>query len=105
MTQKAYIKQIIEPIVKPWIDRGDNFVLEEDRDSGHGPPRGMGNIVKDWKAKHNLEYYFNCPGSPDLDPIEDAWQPTKQYVRHFGHWEPDETRTLAQEGWDGIKLS
>jgi hypothetical protein len=26
----------------------------------------------------------------------------KQYVRHYGHWEPDETRTLAQEGWDGI---
>jgi hypothetical protein len=102
MTQKAYIQQILEPIVKPWIDRGDDFVLEEDGDSGHGPSRSSGNIVKSWKKKHGLDHYFNCPGSPDLAPIEDAWQPTKQYVRHYGHWEPDETRTLAQEGWDGI---
>jgi hypothetical protein len=85
MTQKAYIEQILEPIVQPWIDRGDDFVLEEDGDSGHGPPRSVGNIVKTWKKDHGLEHYFNCPGSPDLTPIEDAWQPTKQHVRHYGH--------------------
>jgi hypothetical protein len=90
--------------VKPWIDAGHDFVLEEDGDSGHGPLRAKGNIVVDWKEKHGLKHYFNCPGSPDLAPIEDAWQPTKQYVRHYGHWEPDETRTLAQEGWDGITM-
>jgi hypothetical protein len=102
MTQQAYIDQILEPVVKPWIDAGHDFVLEEDGDSGHGPPRAKGNIVVDWKEKHGLKHYFNCPGSPDMAPIEDAWQPSKQYVRHYGHWEPDETRTLAQEGWDGI---
>jgi hypothetical protein len=104
MTQKAYIKKILEPQVLPWITRGDDFVLEEDRDSGHGPPRSKkgSNIVQVWKEKHGLKSYFNCPGSPDLSPIEDAWQLTKQYVRHYSHWEPDETRTLAQEVWDRI---
>jgi hypothetical protein len=34
MSQQVYISQILEPIVKPWIDRGDKFVLEEDGDSG-----------------------------------------------------------------------
>ena len=104
MTQKAYINQILEPIVKPWINRGDDFVLEEDNDSGHGPPRNKTNIVVDWKHKHGLEHYFNCPGSPDLAPIEDAWQPTKSHIRRYIHWEPDETRTLAQEGWEGIDM-
>ena len=47
MTQKAYINQILEPIVKPWINRGDDFVLEEDNDSGHGPPRNKTNIIVD----------------------------------------------------------
>jgi hypothetical protein len=44
MSQSVYIDQILEPIVKPWLDRGDKFVLEEDRDSGHGP--GKSNIVR-----------------------------------------------------------
>jgi hypothetical protein len=78
MTQKAYINQILEPIVKPWIDAGHDFVLEEDGDSGHGPPRSTGNIVMDWKRQYGLNHYFNCPGSPDL---EDAWQPTKCATR------------------------
>ena len=105
MTQKDYIKQILEPIVQPWIDRGDDFVLEEDRDSGHGPPRSKGNIVKDQKEQHRLEHYFNCPGSPDLAPIEDAWQPTKQHVRHYTHWETEDTKKLALEGWEKISMS
>ena len=37
LTQAAYINQILEPVVLPWILRGDKFVLEEDGDSGHGP--------------------------------------------------------------------
>jgi hypothetical protein len=35
-TQKAYIYQILEPIVQPWIEAGHDFVLEKDGDSGHG---------------------------------------------------------------------
>ncbi|KAF2029788.1 hypothetical protein EK21DRAFT_89559 [Setomelanomma holmii] len=37
MTQRAYIDQFLEPVVKPWLERGDDFVLEEDGNSGHGP--------------------------------------------------------------------
>jgi hypothetical protein len=36
MTQKDYINQILKPVVQPWIDRGDDFVLEED-----GKPLGI----------------------------------------------------------------
>ena len=58
--------------MKPWIDAGHDFVLKEDGDSGHGPPRAKENIVVDWKEKHRLKHYFNCPGSLDLAPIKDA---------------------------------
>ncbi len=36
MTHKVYIDSILDPVVKPWLERGDDFVLEEDGDSGHG---------------------------------------------------------------------
>lgn len=48
-------------MVKPWLKAGENFVLEEDGNSGHGS--GIINIVRDWKAEHRLKYYFNCPYS------------------------------------------
>lgn len=63
MSQKAYIEQILEPVVKPWVQAGHDFVLEEDGDSGHGP--GKSNIVRTWKQQNDVEHYFNCAFSPD----------------------------------------
>ncbi|KAF1813823.1 hypothetical protein P152DRAFT_506644 [Eremomyces bilateralis CBS 781.70] len=103
MSQRVYIDSVLNPIIKPWIQNGDNFVLEEDQDSGHAPARTKENIVKLWKEKNGLEHYFNCAGSPDLAIIEDCFQPMKQHLKKFTHWEPDETQQLLKEGWDGIK--
>jgi hypothetical protein len=100
MTQKDYINQILEPVVKPWILSGHHFVLEEDGDSGHGP--GKNNIVRTWKQMNNLNHYFNCHSSLDLSLIENCWQPPKQYVRKFPHWNEVDTRELALEGWDKV---
>jgi phosphosulfolactate synthase (CoM biosynthesis protein A) len=36
MTIKIHVEEILKKYVKPRLDRGDDFVLEEDRDSGHG---------------------------------------------------------------------
>jgi hypothetical protein len=49
MTQRVYIDSILDSIVKPWIQAGHDFALEEDGDSGHGPARN-GNIVRQWKT-------------------------------------------------------
>ena len=43
MSQKVYINQILELIVKALIDMHYDFVLEEDSDSNHGPEKS--NIV------------------------------------------------------------
>ncbi|KAF1960716.1 hypothetical protein CC80DRAFT_523056 [Byssothecium circinans] len=99
--EKALEKDsILKPIVKPWIDRGDDFVLEEDNDSGHST--GQRNIVRTWKEKNGLNYYFNCPSSPDLSPIENCWQPPKQFLKRYPYWDEFETQELVLEGWENI---
>ena len=54
MSQQVYIDQILEPIVKPWIQTHQDFVLEEDGNSGHGP--GKLNIVRIWKSQFFLTF-------------------------------------------------
>ncbi|KAF1815700.1 hypothetical protein P152DRAFT_383623, partial [Eremomyces bilateralis CBS 781.70] len=105
MTQDVYPKEILQMEVQEWVDRGDFFVLEEDQDSGHAPPRSRkkGNAVQQWKEQNGVHSYFNCAGSPDLAIIEDCWQPTKQYVRKYRHFNPEETRELAIEAWGELK--
>jgi hypothetical protein len=105
MTGAFYRDHILEPVVKPWIKHDPSFVLEEDRDSGHGiggKDRGATKLVNAWKRENNLKCYFNCTGSPDLAPIENAWQPVKQHIRKAPHFTKGETIKLALEGWEGI---
>ena len=103
MSYEAYINQILEPVVKPWIQSGQDFVLEEDGDSGHGP--SADNIVRDWKKKNGLEYYFNCASSPDLASIENCWLIPKQKLRSVAHWDDETTEELIIEGWAEVKQS
>jgi hypothetical protein len=81
LTLTVYRDEILEKIVKPWLKPHlPRFILEEDNDSGHGGGSNN-NIVATWKRQNNLDYYFNCPSSPDLSPIENCWQVPKQYIQ------------------------
>ena len=71
MTHRVNIVSILEPIVKPWLEAGQEFVLEEDGDSGHGT--GQANPLPTRKQQNCLKSYFNCAMSPDLAPIENCW--------------------------------
>lgn len=64
MTYQVYINSILKPVIKPWLEAGHEFVLE-DGDSGHGT--GRANPVRKWKC------YLNCAHSPDLGPIKNCW--------------------------------
>ena len=90
----------MNPIVLPWLQTGQRFVLEEDGDSGHRP--GKSNIVRTWKEKNELNHYFNCASSPDLSPIENCWQPVKQHLRKYSHWDDATTKKLFYEGWSHV---
>lgn len=98
MSQRVYIDQIFKPIIKPWLDQGQNFVLKEDGDSRYGP--GKSNIVRTWKEEHGLQHYFNCHSSPDFFPIENAWLPPQEHLRKYPHWDDATTKGLVYEGWD-----
>ena len=57
---EVYRDQTLGPIVKPWLLRGDNFVLEEDNYSGHGGGASKkSNIVQTRKTQTGLKQYFN----------------------------------------------
>ncbi len=101
MSHRVYIDQILEPIIKPWLENGEQFVLEEDGDSGHGS-KSKTNIVRTWKKEHGLKSYFNCASSPDLAPIENCWQPTKAHLRKYPHWDDNATKGLIYDGWDSV---
>ena len=94
---RVYRDVILEPIVKPWLECGQKFVLEEDGDSGHSI--GKNNIVRTWKEQNGLQYYFNCHSSPDLSFIENCWQAPKAYVRKYPYWDDRSTKSLIYEGW------
>lgn len=45
MSLQVYINQILEPMIKPWLMEKQDFVLEEDGDSGHSKAKNR-NIVR-----------------------------------------------------------
>jgi hypothetical protein len=96
MTQQVYIT-LLEQEVLSWPLE---TVLEEDGDSGHGP--SASNPVRTWKAEHNIKYYFNCATSPDLSPIENAWQAPKAALRQGAQWDDETVWEVAVEGWNAL---
>jgi transposase len=100
MTQKVYEEQILEKHIRPLLNEGRTFILEEDGDSGHGP--GPKNRVRRWKEKHGLMYYFNCPGSPDLSPIENVWSLLKAKMRKYSCWDNESLKKVALDCWNEI---
>ncbi len=95
-----YIEKILEPVVKSWLQAHHDFVLEEDGDLGHRP--GKSNIVRKWKEPNGLETYFNCHNSQDLAPIKNCWQPVKQTLCKFAHWDDTTTKELIYKGWTDV---
>lgn len=108
LSHDNYVDQILEVEVKRWINNGDIFTLEEDRDSGHGYAKsGRKNRPTRWKEQHlraPLAYYYNCAHSPDLSPIEHMWSNVKNYVNSRPHWTDEEVKHLMKEAWDKVEL-
>lgn len=96
MTQQVYITLLQEEVAQ-WPS---NVVLEEDGASGHG--LGKKSIITKWKQDNNVTWYHNCPYSPDLAPIENAWLAPKAWLRKFAHWDDNTVWEVAQEGWEAL---
>jgi len=66
----AYVEHLLYPVLKP----GDVVVM--DNLSAHKAP-----AVQKWIEKAAAEVLYLPPYSPDLNPIEKAWEKLKQLLR------------------------
>ena len=99
MTQKIYLEQIL-PEVQSWIDRGDDFILEEDRDSAH-----TGKLVQKKKKEMGLRFYLNAPSSPDMSPVENIWRVEKQGIKETDRTKMDDAyKRSILDNWASISL-
>lgn len=108
MSHQVYLGKILEPVVKPWLTQVQNgqrepFVLEEHGDSGYGGG-SKGNVVQKWKQDNGLVSYSNCPGSPDLAPLEHCWQAPKQMLGQVPHRDDSTTKEVIWEGWNNVSI-
>ncbi|KAI8623883.1 hypothetical protein F5Y19DRAFT_345446 [Xylariaceae sp. FL1651] len=103
VTLQTYLDQILKPYVGQWLQEGQDFILEEDGASGYGGDSDH-NIVKRWKEEQGLEF-FNCPGAPDLAPIENAWKSPKAYIHRGSILDEDALKAKALEGWKALSQS
>jgi hypothetical protein len=104
----VYIKSILNIEVVNWPQE-PRWVLEEDSDSGYGNQSKENDVLK-WKRDHGMEkgsktkcsWLTNCPQSPDLTLIEEAWSYPKGFVKKRPYWDDNLVRELAQEGWAAL---
>ncbi|KAI8634171.1 hypothetical protein F5Y19DRAFT_202206 [Xylariaceae sp. FL1651] len=109
ITQQAYRDQILEPVVKTWLGKGHDFVLEEDSGfvmeeddaAGHGGQSDY-DIVQRWKEQTGLGLFFDCPGAPNLAPIENVWKSPKTMARRYSIWDEAAMKELAEESWEAL---
>src|SRR5690242_18318937 len=100
MTGQVYIDKVLSGPVKQWIERGDDFILEEDKDSRHGTEQK--GPVKRYKEQIGLKYFFNASGSPDLAPIENIWRCEKQGIKSIDHFDDETLVNAIQRAWNAI---
>lgn len=84
MSLKLYINKILEPIFKSYLQTHQDFALQEDIDSEHGPRKS--NILRKSKKPNGSKSYFNCHNSPDQVSIGYYWQSVKQTLSNYSYW-------------------
>lgn len=95
MTHQVYINFILELVVKPQLEAGDEFIFEEDMDFGHGT--GQVNLMRKWKEGHSLKYYFNYAQLRDFSLSENYQLIPKFHICKYLHWNDSILEELIYE--------
>lgn len=97
MTAAYYRDHVLAKVVKPWLDQGMEFILEEDRDSSH-----CSKIVTEYKKQEGIRFFYNAPGSPDLSPIENAWRAPSQVIESLPYNNRQDLAADAIDAWENL---
>ena len=109
MTEVYYIKHILPEYISAikQLEASHNhpFYLEEDGDSSHGT-RTKG-LATQARERAGIRTHWHPPYSPDLSPVEAAWNILKQRLRQtpgVNQMTYEELVELAQEIWRNITM-
>ena len=102
MINKKYV-EILNAMVKPCLEAGEDFILAEDRDGAHGTNVPVNGMVRKWKRDNNLKIYSNAPASPDLSVIETCTHPIKQHLRKQAITDEETLEEYMWEAWGNLK--
>lgn len=102
MSQQTYIDTMLDPMVKPLLQSGDDFIMEEDRDAVYGLEGHKNNPLRQWREANRLQAYVNPAKSPDLTAIEDCLQSLRQKLTNAGieSWDKESLMNRANNFWD-----
>jgi DDE superfamily endonuclease len=98
---KAYLEQVLEPIVFPLFDRlGPEYIFMEDGSKVH---KGKARLPR---LEHGIRGFDWPPSSPDLNPIERVWQYMKEELKKLPYVVTTnaELSKEIQRIWDKIDL-
>ena len=102
MSQQTYIDTILDPVVKPLLEAGEDFIMEEDRDAVYGIDGNKANPLRQWRSANRVQAYMNPAKSPDLTAIEDCLQSLRQKITNMGieSWDQESLMNRANNFWD-----
>jgi hypothetical protein len=119
MNKTIYVEKVLEGEVSTWANP-DSWILEQDRDSGHGWfAKKMSAVgihdgslassckVNRWFKEHGIRFLFNCADSPDLSLIENVWKYISQKLQALDYV-PDSVeawRKVITQLWDELPQS
>lgn len=101
LTSVQYRDRILEPTVRPYRQYlGDNFIFQDDNPRVH-----RSRLVNTFLQAEEINRIDWPSRSPDMNPIEHAWDQLKHAVRK--HRNPpqtlDDLRRVAIEEWDRLE--
>ena len=99
ITSKAYLHQVLEPVVFPKFDQlGPEYIFMEDGAKVH---LGHARLPR---LEHGIRGFKWPPSSPDLNPIEKVWRWMKEELKKlpFVPTTIEELKREIQRLWDQV---
>jgi DDE superfamily endonuclease/Helix-turn-helix domain len=98
ITAEKYSEKVV-PLVCGWFRMHSGQIFMQDNASSH-----VAALTRKELEERNIPIYDHPPFSPDLNPIENAWNWMKDYIgRHFpAKMSYDQLRAAVKEAWEAI---